>query len=324
VNGKKNRVSLSVASAAQVLFWSDRTCCVCREPAKEVQIHHIDENPANNDDVNLCVLCFDCHNKTQLKGGFGRKLDADQVRLFRDDWLRTVRNKRAAVSPMVQQNQEELKWRIRYATEIAEIYLEQKDYQSLAFHYAALHEEELRDKYIERAIAAGADDEFVCFFRHLQGKPIPSETAEREIRRLTSERDVLNRARLYCGLGKYREAALDYMRGITKSLETNRAFAAAFYLKEASEAGIIEHLLRDAFRDAAKKKDLWWQWRALEELGDPGELNAFLLSRATQIERSRNPVLQAQLAQARNDPERALHLTKTVAVGDMRPKSSSR
>jgi hypothetical protein len=133
--------------------------CVCREPAKEVQIH--------------------------------------QVRLFRDDWLRNVRRKRAAVSPIIQQDQEELKWRIRYATEIAEIYLEQKDYQSLAFHYAALNEEELRDKYVERAIEAGADDEFVCFFRHLQGKPIPAEIVEREIKRLTSERDVLNRARLY-------------------------------------------------------------------------------------------------------------------------------
>jgi hypothetical protein len=108
------------------------------------------------------------------------------------------------------------------------------------------------------------------------------------------------------------------MTGIIKFLRENRTFAAGFYLKEASEVGIIEHLFRRALRDAAKKKDLWWQWRALQELGDPEELTEFLLSRATQIERSRNPVLQAQLAQARNDPERALQLTKTAAVGDMR------
>lgn len=79
--------------AAHVLFLADRTCCICNE-AKEVQIHHINENPSSNTVDNLAVLCFDCHGKTQLKGGFGRKLDAAQVRLYRDHWHSTVEQRR--------------------------------------------------------------------------------------------------------------------------------------------------------------------------------------------------------------------------------------
>lgn len=87
---KKNREPIPVETAALVLFLSNRTCCVCRNRGKPVQIHHIDEDPGNNERTNLAVLCFDCHRETQIQGGFDRKLDAHQVRLYRDDWLRLV------------------------------------------------------------------------------------------------------------------------------------------------------------------------------------------------------------------------------------------
>lgn len=87
---RKERISIPVELAAQVMYASDRTCCVCTERGKRVQIHHIDENPANNDPVNLAVLCFDCHDQTQVKGGFGRRLDAPQVREFRERWIQRV------------------------------------------------------------------------------------------------------------------------------------------------------------------------------------------------------------------------------------------
>ena len=83
--------------AAEVLFTSDRICCVCQERDKEVQIHHIDKNPNNNAVENLAVLCFDCHDKTQLTGGFGRKLTSLVVTKYRDEWLKTVTLKRDLV-----------------------------------------------------------------------------------------------------------------------------------------------------------------------------------------------------------------------------------
>jgi len=89
---KKNRIEIPEEIAAEVLFQSNRTC-VCREK-KPVQIHHIDEDPANFEADNLAVLCFDCHRDTQIRGGFDRKLDSAQIRRYRKDWLERIANKR--------------------------------------------------------------------------------------------------------------------------------------------------------------------------------------------------------------------------------------
>lgn len=93
---KKNRISIPSEVADQVLFASDRCCCVCRNENRPVQIHHIDENPSNNSADNLAVLCTLCHDLTQLKGGFGRKLNAGQVKLYRDEWYEIVKSRRSS------------------------------------------------------------------------------------------------------------------------------------------------------------------------------------------------------------------------------------
>ncbi|WP_417367335.1 HNH endonuclease signature motif containing protein [Flavobacterium beibuense] len=90
----KERTAVPQNISAELLYMSNRTCCVCNMPGKAVQIHHIDENPANNDIQNLSVLCFDCHNDTMIKGGFGRKLDKYQVIKFRDTWHQRVKSRR--------------------------------------------------------------------------------------------------------------------------------------------------------------------------------------------------------------------------------------
>lgn len=43
---------------------------------------------------NLAVLCLDCHRETQIRGGFDRKLDAAQVRLYKLDWIKRVETQR--------------------------------------------------------------------------------------------------------------------------------------------------------------------------------------------------------------------------------------
>ena len=92
---KKNRTKPPAKTAAKLLFLSDRTCCVCRGPEKAIQIHHIDENPCNHNLENLAVLCLECHNNTLIQGGFSRKLDAEQVKLFRNKWHKDVVLKRS-------------------------------------------------------------------------------------------------------------------------------------------------------------------------------------------------------------------------------------
>lgn len=92
----KTRVSIPSDLVADVMFASDSTCCVCRERGKAVQVHHVDEDPGNNTIENLAVLCLECHNHTQLNGGFGRKLNATLVIKYRDEWLVRVIQRRDA------------------------------------------------------------------------------------------------------------------------------------------------------------------------------------------------------------------------------------
>jgi 5-methylcytosine-specific restriction endonuclease McrA len=93
---KKSRIPVPEDGATLLMFRSDRTCCVCHVRGEPIQIHHIDEDPSNNDPDNLAVLCFHCHDETQITGGFGRKLDAAQVTQYRDDWHRRVEARREA------------------------------------------------------------------------------------------------------------------------------------------------------------------------------------------------------------------------------------
>lgn len=88
---KKNEIPENIV--ANVEFLSDRTCCICRIPNKGTQIHHIDENRSNNDMENLAVLCLECHNKTQTRGGFVRQLSSDVVKEYNKSWRNIVKSK---------------------------------------------------------------------------------------------------------------------------------------------------------------------------------------------------------------------------------------
>ena len=90
----KVRTQIPTDLVTKVLFASDKTCCVCRERGKTVQIHHIDENPSNNVFENLAVLCSECHNETHVKGGFGRQLNSNLVIEYRGKWIDSVRTRR--------------------------------------------------------------------------------------------------------------------------------------------------------------------------------------------------------------------------------------
>jgi len=302
--------------AAYVLFSSDRTCCVCREAGKAVQIHHIDGNRDNNVAGNLVVLCLDCHNATLIEGGFGRRLDPDQIILYRDDWYRIVLQRRSMHDFRDQLASQDSN-KMEAITSVIETYREDKKYELLASYYNSLGNYELRDKYIELAIERNPDDETICFFRALQGKPelIPPEVAERRLKSLTSRGDWEQRARLYADLGKPVEAVKDYLRGIAASLDGSRLFSAAYYLKELSASGLVQKLFASAYEEAKAEGDLWWMIRALQELDWKQELKSVVLKNAEEIERSRNPSLLLLLARSRGDNAQALELMKEIARG---------
>jgi hypothetical protein len=89
----KDRIPIPDNLAAEVLFASNRSCCVCRNPGRKVQIHHIDANPANNDFCNLAVICNDCHSDAHTTQAFARNLTPDLIRKYNDNWRAIVRAK---------------------------------------------------------------------------------------------------------------------------------------------------------------------------------------------------------------------------------------
>lgn len=90
----KHRTKIPEDIASNVRWLSDDTCCVCRERRKGIQIHHIDGDPQNHDVENLAVLCLECHNKTEQKGGFARSHDPNYITRCRNKWLETVNSRR--------------------------------------------------------------------------------------------------------------------------------------------------------------------------------------------------------------------------------------
>jgi len=314
---RKKRQEIPPETAAQVLFAADRTCCVCRVPGKPVHIHHIDGDPSKNALSNLAVLCFDCHRETQIKGGFDRKLDSDQVVLYRDDWEATVAQKRVKDSSLELKDEKKRKLRMELTTSLAEIYRENKQYSLLAHYYHHIGNKDLRDKYIGIALKSKPPDEILCSLRALQGKPelIPKDALARILKRHEENRNYSQRARFFLSVGRKLEAARDYIESVREDLKQGRNFAAAFYMKEMVSAGLIQDLFVDALRSAREDGDLWWQVRALQELEWEKELAELLEKNAKHIEESGDSMLLKLLADVRGEDEKSADLAKKLAKG---------
>ncbi len=73
-----------------VLAANNHTCCICHK-RKHVQLHHIDGDPSNNREMNLAVLCLDCHSRVTGDEGLGRRYSEAEVRLYKSRWEETCR-----------------------------------------------------------------------------------------------------------------------------------------------------------------------------------------------------------------------------------------
>jgi len=82
----KKRTPIPKKGFDSLLYKNRHICCICREPRKNVQIHHLDTDPSNNNAMNLAVLCVDCHSRVTGDEGLGRKYSPEEVRLFKESW----------------------------------------------------------------------------------------------------------------------------------------------------------------------------------------------------------------------------------------------
>jgi hypothetical protein len=76
----KTRKAIPKAVSEAVLKEFNHKCAVCGK--ERPQIHHIDEDPSNNDPLNLIPLCPNCHLIDQHNPTI--PIDPEKLRLFRE------------------------------------------------------------------------------------------------------------------------------------------------------------------------------------------------------------------------------------------------
>ncbi len=88
----KKRKKIPDTAADEVMFKADLLCCVCEKRGH--QIHHIDNDPSNNDLDNLVLLCFEHHDEVTHQGGLSRRLSPSLLQNYRNSLYRKVEAKR--------------------------------------------------------------------------------------------------------------------------------------------------------------------------------------------------------------------------------------
>jgi len=97
----KRRPPIPSALAHRLLYAAARTCCVCRDRSKAVQLHHVDQNNENNVESNLVVICNDCHDEAHTHHSNSRNLDPREIRRCKATWIAEV-SERSAESKVPQ------------------------------------------------------------------------------------------------------------------------------------------------------------------------------------------------------------------------------
>jgi hypothetical protein len=309
----KRRVSVPEDIAAEVLFAADRACCVCRDRSHPVQIHHIDEDPSNNSVSNLAVLCLSCHNQTQLQGGFGRHLSADQVRLYRDDWNQKVQHTRVVGVPPLGSKEHEAGLDLRLATTLPEIYKEEHDLHSLIRFYHSIGNVELRDRHIAELLAQDHSASVVTWVAFLQGRSeaVPAEVYDEAL--ADDGIDYMVETALLSEAGRHVDATKGMLRGILRALDEDNLFNAAYNMRRLNRAAYVSALFKQELRRAADAGDLYRQFRCLEELEWHSEAKDLLLGNEQAIRKDGSLLLKRELARAQNDAEALFAIEKEIA-----------
>lgn len=88
----KGRIKIPSKIEADVMFHSDRQCCV--DQKRGVHIHHIDGKPGNNDFDNLALLCFECHDDATKTGSLSKKLSPLAIIKFKEHHYNVIKERR--------------------------------------------------------------------------------------------------------------------------------------------------------------------------------------------------------------------------------------
>ncbi len=93
----KSRPPIPDETVNQLMACCGHRCCLDHEEFSNspLDIHHLDENPNNNEFDNLMPICKNCHHgKIHNTASFSRKYTSEELKLIKDDWYRRIDEQR--------------------------------------------------------------------------------------------------------------------------------------------------------------------------------------------------------------------------------------
>lgn len=93
----EKRPPIPVSTINSLLYQSACTCCVCRNKANPIIVHHLTEwSVSRNHEINnLAVLCLICHDKAHSKSTISQNLTSEYIAIAKDKWEITVKENEA-------------------------------------------------------------------------------------------------------------------------------------------------------------------------------------------------------------------------------------
>jgi len=88
---KEKQTKIPRAIDAEVMYKSDRKCCVCKKKGKH--IHHLGDKNNHNFD-NLALLCFKCHDDATITRSLSKKLSKETIVKYREQHYQVIKNVR--------------------------------------------------------------------------------------------------------------------------------------------------------------------------------------------------------------------------------------
>lgn len=90
----KERIPISPAQTRKLLKKNAYACCVCKSRGIGLNFHHLDNDPSNNNDDNIAVLCVsehDCHHRPKAYSSINHlDLSADELKRKKERWEKFV------------------------------------------------------------------------------------------------------------------------------------------------------------------------------------------------------------------------------------------
>lgn len=80
----KTRIEVPENMRLEILARCNNRCCICQTPF--IVIHHLDNDPSNNDIDNLAPLCPNCHSQSHSSSRLAMTLTPARIIGLRDRW----------------------------------------------------------------------------------------------------------------------------------------------------------------------------------------------------------------------------------------------